>query len=82
MEKQQRPSVESAIEAEIAKDPESFKVGGRAGQFSEDELLALRQRYTLLAGLSKGQLDTLNKRVLRKLDWRFLPCITLMLLMA
>lgn len=39
------------------------------------------QRYPLLASKSKEELDTLNKAVLSKLDWRFLPCITAMLLM-
>jgi hypothetical protein len=37
--------------------------------------------YPLLAGSSKDELDKLNKSVLRKLDWKFLPCITAMLLM-
>jgi hypothetical protein len=38
-------------------------------------------RYPLLLGKSDKELDELNKAVLRKLDWKFLPCITLMLLM-
>ncbi|KAF6817563.1 major facilitator superfamily transporter [Colletotrichum plurivorum] len=36
----------------------------------------------MLADASNEKLHELNKRVLRKLDWRFLPCITMMLLMA
>lgn len=39
------------------------------------------QKFNLLAGKSTEELDTLNKKVLSKLDWRFLPCITAMLLM-
>lgn len=39
------------------------------------------QQYPLLAGLSREELDSLNKTVVSKLDWKFLPCITAMLLM-
>lgn len=39
------------------------------------------QRYPLLADKSEEELEALNKAVLKKLDWKFLPCITLMLLM-
>lgn len=39
------------------------------------------QQYPLLAGKSPEELAALNKSVLRKLDWKFLPCITFMLLM-
>jgi hypothetical protein len=38
-------------------------------------------RYPLLVGKSQEELASLNKKVLKKLDWKFLPCITLMLLM-
>lgn len=38
-------------------------------------------RYPLLADKSDEELEKLNKSVLRKLDWKFLPCITMMLLM-
>jgi hypothetical protein len=39
------------------------------------------QSYPLLREKSKDELDRLNKAVLRKLDWKFLLIITLMLLM-
>jgi len=39
------------------------------------------QRYPLLREKSKDELDKLNKAVLKKLDWKFLLIITLMLLM-
>lgn len=39
------------------------------------------QRYPLLADKTEEELEALNKSVLRKLDWKFLPCITIMLLM-
>lgn len=47
----------------------------------ETELFRLRQQYSLLADASPERLDALNKAVLRKLDWRFLPVVTMMLLM-
>jgi hypothetical protein len=44
----------------------------------DDEILS---RYPLLAGKSEVEMALLNKKVLKKLDWKFLPCITFMLLM-
>jgi len=41
----------------------------------------LLERYPLIKDKSKEELDALNKKVLKKLDWKFLPCITMMLLM-
>jgi hypothetical protein len=38
-------------------------------------------RFPLLANKTEEELAKLNKSVLWKLDWKFLPCITLMLLM-
>jgi hypothetical protein len=37
--------------------------------------------FPLLVNKSEEELAALNKKVLSKLDWRFLPCITAMLLM-
>ncbi|KAH0288195.1 putative vitamin H transporter [Aureobasidium namibiae CBS 147.97] len=37
--------------------------------------------FPLLVGKSEEELAILNKNVLKKLDWKFLPCITAMLLM-
>ncbi|KAL5353857.1 hypothetical protein ACLOAV_001901 [Pseudogymnoascus australis] len=39
------------------------------------------ERYPLIKDKSTEELSALNKTVLKKLDWRFLPCITMMLLM-
>jgi hypothetical protein len=39
------------------------------------------QGYPLLRGKSKDELAKINKSVLKKLDWKFLLIITLMLLM-
>lgn len=42
---------------------------------------AILERYALLREKSTEELAQLNKSVLKKLDWKFLPCITAMLLM-
>ncbi|EUC41932.1 hypothetical protein COCMIDRAFT_29378 [Bipolaris oryzae ATCC 44560] len=39
------------------------------------------QQYPLLVNKTEDELKALNKAVLKKLDWKFLPCITIMLLM-
>jgi hypothetical protein len=39
------------------------------------------QRYPLLADKNEDEIKALDKAVLKKLDWKFLPCITVMLLM-
>ena len=41
----------------------------------------IQGRFPLLRDLSKDQMDALNKRVLRKIDWRLLPIVSLMYLM-
>lgn len=46
----------------------------------DDAAIWLRQ-YPLLVEKSPKKLAALNKSVLKKLDWKFLPCITVMLLM-
>jgi hypothetical protein len=45
----------------------------------EDEWL---QRFPLLQSKNAGELRVLQKSLLTKLDWRFLPTITMMLLIA
>ncbi|SPO07461.1 probable permeases of the major facilitator superfamily [Cephalotrichum gorgonifer] len=42
----------------------------------------IQQRFSLLQDLSNEQMARLNNSVVRKLDWRMMPCITLMFLMA
>lgn len=41
----------------------------------------LLEQWPLLRDLTQERRDEINKRVLKKLDWIFLPCITMMLLM-
>jgi hypothetical protein len=40
------------------------------------------ERFPLLQGKGPEELKQLNKKLLKKLDWRFLPTVTVMLLMA
>ena len=41
----------------------------------------IQARFPLLRDLGKEQMDALNKRVLRKIDLRLLPIVSLMYLM-
>lgn len=49
--------------------------------FADSENREYLSRYSLLANKTPEELKALDKKVLRKLDWKFLPCITAMLLM-
>lgn len=39
------------------------------------------EQWPLLRDKTPQERDNLNKKLLRKLDWIFLPCVTLMLIM-
>ncbi|KAJ4339373.1 hypothetical protein N0V87_003310 [Didymella glomerata] len=41
----------------------------------------IQARFDTLRDLSEEQMAALNKKLVRKLDWRLMPCITLMFLM-
>lgn len=41
----------------------------------------IQHRFDTLRDLSDEQMLALNKRVLKKIDWRLMPCITIMFLM-
>lgn len=41
----------------------------------------IQARFDLLRDLGKEKMDDLNKRVVSKLDWRMMPCVTMMFLM-
>lgn len=41
----------------------------------------IQNRFETLKDLSQEQMDTLNKQLVKRLDWRLMPCITLMFLM-
>jgi hypothetical protein len=75
----QRLSAEEQERSSIEKDLNTVEhVEKSAGSALDDEIL---NRYPLLVGKSEVEMALLNKKVLKKLDWYFLPCITFMLLM-
>jgi hypothetical protein len=41
----------------------------------------IQARFELLKDLSQEEMESLNKRLVKRLDWRLMPCITLMFLM-
>ena len=41
----------------------------------------IQHRFDTLRGLSQGEMAALNKKVRKIIDWRLMPCITLMFLM-
>jgi hypothetical protein len=41
----------------------------------------IQHRFETLRGLSQGEMEALNKKVVKIIDWRLMPCITLMFLM-
>jgi hypothetical protein len=41
----------------------------------------IQARFEALRDLSEEQMTILNKKLVRKIDWRLMPCITLMFLM-
>ncbi|KAH6848469.1 major facilitator superfamily domain-containing protein [Alternaria rosae] len=41
----------------------------------------IQARFETLKDLSQEEMDALNKRLVKRLDWRLMPCITLMFLM-
>ena len=42
---------------------------------------AIQARFTTLCDLNDDQMAELNKRVLRRIDWRMMPTITIMFLL-
>lgn len=75
--KEGTPSHSSGPRHSISKEAEVETV--EQAQSTNEELWL--QGYDLLVGKSKEDLDKLNKKVVKKLDWRFLVTITAMLLM-
>lgn len=72
-------SGQSSIRAgSMDKDTTIEHVKSTDGETLEQNIL---NRYDLLKTKSQEELDALNKKVVKKLDWKFLLCITIMLLM-
>ena len=75
----QRLSAEQQERSSIEKDLHTIEhVEKSGGVVTADEIL---NRYPLLVEKSEVDMALLNKKVLKKLDWWFLPTITFMLLM-
>lgn len=53
-------------------------VAERTAQITPQQIQA---RFETLRHLSEEQMAALNKQLVKKLDWRLMPCITLMFLM-
>ena len=69
----------AAITADEKKADVEFKeVSAESHNITPQQIQA---RFETLRHLSEEQMTVLNKRVVRKLDWRLMPCITLMFLM-
>lgn len=62
---------------------ETVKNGVQTEQVETTFLSAsdIRQRFDTLKDLSDEQMTALNKKVVKKIDWRLMPCITVMFLM-
>lgn len=75
-------SVDEDTKKELSECVESVSHNGGYGNegfyIPPEEIQA---RFPLLRDLSKDQMDALNKKVVSKLDWRMMPCVTLMFLM-
>ena len=53
----------------------------RAGGASFIPPAEIQARFPLLRDLSEEQMEALNKKVRRTIDWRMMPAVTLMFLM-
>lgn len=69
----------------LSRKSSSRSLGSKAQQEEIEELPPRRDAYLenwpLLRDKSEDDLQALEKSLVRKLDYRFLPCITMMLLM-
>lgn len=77
-----RTSLDEDTKKELSECVESLSQNGGYGNepryIPPEEIQA---RFPLLRDLSKEQMQGLNKKVVSKLDWRMMPCVTLMFLM-
>lgn len=75
-----RKSVTVDEKLELAQCVEDAKDTPRAqGAYIPPE--EIRARFPLLRDLGEEQLAELNKKVVSKIDWHMMPCVTLMFLM-
>ncbi|KAG7124561.1 MFS transporter PfmaC like protein [Verticillium longisporum] len=55
------------------------KADAREEHFSARDI---QGRFDLLRDLSDAEMEKLNKSVVKKIDWRMMPCVTIMFLMS
>ncbi|CAG9950393.1 unnamed protein product [Clonostachys rosea f. rosea IK726] len=67
-----RKSIESKVDVQFVEEQSAFAL-------TTEQIL---QQYPLLKDKPVKERDALNKKLLRKLDFFFLPCVTLMLIMC
>jgi hypothetical protein len=60
----------------------SFDKAKAAIERIEDPIDQYLQAFPLLRDRTHDDLEIIRRKLLRKLDWRFLPTVTVMLLMA
>jgi hypothetical protein len=67
----------------VSHDERLEKIEGEAVQVerSWQTPAQIQHRFDTLRDLSDEQMAALNKKVLKKIDWRLMPCLTLMFLM-
>jgi hypothetical protein len=66
------------INEKAAADVEMKEITTTSGVITPQQIQA---RFETLRDKSEEQMAALNKKLLRKIDWRLMPCITLMFLM-
>jgi hypothetical protein len=69
--------------ADIMADDETLKANMKPEEV-ECTILSpaqIQHRFDTLRGLSDEQMTTLNKKLVKRIDWRLMPCITIMFLM-
>jgi ribosomal protein S25 len=59
-------------------DAEFKEVAAESAYITPQQIQA---RFDTLRHLSEEQMAALNKRLVKRIDWRLMPCITLMFLM-
>jgi hypothetical protein len=74
---QAKTMTDKPIEEKLA-EAEFKEVAPESGHITPQQIQA---RFELLRHLSEEQMAALNKRLVKRLDWRLMPCITLMFLM-
>ncbi|KAF2010105.1 MFS general substrate transporter [Aaosphaeria arxii CBS 175.79] len=67
-----------ALDQKNVENAEFKEVAAESGNITAQQIQA---RFETLRDLTEEQMADLNKRLVKKLDWRLMPCITLMFLM-